>query len=84
MAYSRFYNSHIYIYPHIAGYIECAGCWLNKDKSGMSIYPKGVEIYTDDQLIAHLDQHAKAGHTMPDGLLDEILRDPERYGILDQ
>jgi len=50
----------------------------------MSIFPKGVEIYTDDQLIAHLDQHAKAGHSMPEGLLDEILRDPERYGILEQ
>ena len=82
MAYSRFFDSHIYIYPHVAGYITCAGCWLNKDKSGLSIFPNSVNITNDDELIEHLEAHAQAGHSMPEGLLDEILRDPERYGIL--
>jgi hypothetical protein len=84
MAYSRFYDSDIYIYPHVAGHIECQACFLNEPQDEYSLFSMSEYITNDDQLRDHLDQHAKAGHTMPDGLLDEILRDPERYGILEQ
>ena len=84
MAYSRFIDSHIYIYPHVSGHIECAGCWLDKDKSGLSLYVSNNKITNDDELRDHLEAHAKSGHSVPEGLLEEILRDPERYGILEQ
>ena len=82
MAYARFYDSHIYIYPSTEGYITCAGCWLNKDKSGLSIFPNSTNITNDDQLRDHLEAHAKSGHSMPENLLQEILADPDRYGAI--
>lgn len=80
MAYSRFFDSDIYIYSHVGGYIECCACWLNEKLHG-SLFGLSEKITNDDQLREHLDQHAQAGHEMPEGLLDEILRDPERYEI---
>lgn len=82
MAYSRFMDSDIYIYPHVAGYIECCACWLNEDKDRYSLFLANVEITNDDQLIAHLEAHAKEGHDMPIDLLQEILADPDRYGAI--
>ena len=60
--------------------LECAACWLNEDKLEYSLYIASVKITNDEQLRDHLELHAKAGHNMPEGLLDEILRDPDRYG----
>ena len=84
MAYSRFSNSDIYIYPHIDGYIECCACWLNESQDKYSLFLANVKIHDDLELARHLKKHANLGHDMPDGLLEEILRDPERYGILEQ
>lgn len=79
MAYSRFFDSDIYIYPHIHGYVECCACWLNEKKSDYSLFLANVKITNDDELRAHLELHAKAGHNMPDNLLQEILADPDKY-----
>jgi hypothetical protein len=83
MAYSRFYDSDIYIYPSVFGHIECAACWLNEDKLEYSLYIASVKITNDEQLRDHLELHAKAGHNMPEDLLQEILADPDRYGKLE-
>ena len=80
MAYSRFIDSHIYIYPSTLGHIECAGCWLDKDTSGLSLYISNNHITNDDQLRDHLEAHANAGHSMPEMLYEQILADPDRYG----
>jgi hypothetical protein len=82
MAYTRFLDSDIYIYPHTRGYIECAACWLNEKKDEYSLFVASVQITNDDQLREHLDLHAKAGHDMPDNLLQEILQDADRYGSI--
>ena len=84
MAYSRFYDSDIYIYAHVSGHIECQACFLNEPQDEYSLFSMSEYITNDDQLRDHLELHARVGHNMPDGLLDEILRDPERYGILEQ
>lgn len=65
MAYARFWDSDLYIYSHINGYIYCAGCQL--------------EIHDDQSLIKHLDKHKRAGDEMPSNLLDIILEDIDRY-----
>ncbi len=70
MAYSRFYDSDIYIYPSVLGDIVCSGCLLGT---------KSVNIESDIQLLAHIQDHRDAGHNIPDGLEDEILADPYRY-----
>lgn len=73
MAYARFFDSDIYIYPSVLGDICCCGCFL---------YGKSINIENDDQLREHLDQHVQAGHDMPIGLLQEILQDDDRYGAI--
>jgi len=83
MAYSRFYDSDIYIYPSVEGHIECAGCFLNIPKDEHTIF-KSEHILDDETLLMHILQHRISGHNIPEGLEAEILRDPERYGILEQ
>ena len=75
MAYSRFWDSDIYIYPSVLGDIVCSGCF---------IYNQSFNITDDAQLLAHIKEHRDQGHQVPDDLEEEILRDPDRYGILEQ
>jgi hypothetical protein len=83
MAYSRFFDSDIYIYSHIDGYIECCACWLNDKLEDYSLFGLSEKITNDEQLIAHLEEHAKVDHNMPENLLQEILADRDRYGRLE-
>lgn len=80
MAYSRFTNSDIYIYPSVGGWIECAACFLNEPTDEYSLFSCSKKITNDDQLRDHLEEHARAGHNMPEDLLQDILADPDRYG----
>ena len=88
MAYSRFYDSDIYIYPHVDGHIECAGCFLNISE-GVKTSPdedtifKSEHILDDETLLIHILQHRISGHNIPEGLESEILSDPDRYGKID-
>ena len=79
MAYSRFYDSDIYIYPSVEGHIECAGCFLNIPTDEYNLF-KSEHILDDETLLMHILQHRISGHNIPEGLEAEILRDPERYG----
>lgn len=80
MAYSRFTDSDIYIYPHVGGWIECSACWLNERSDEYSLFSMSEEINDDEHLITHIREHIKAGHDIPEGLLEEILADNDRYG----
>jgi ADP-glucose pyrophosphorylase len=80
MAYSRFYDSDIYIYSHVSGHIECQACFLNEPQDEYSLFSMSVYITNDEQLRAHLEEHARVGHNMPEDLLQDILADPDRYG----
>lgn len=74
MSYSRFFDSDLYLYPHVSGYICCAMCSLNKGNS--------IEIYDDNFLRSHLEEHALSGDTFPNDLYTSILNDKNRYGKL--
>ena len=78
MSYSRFWDSDVYIYPHVNGHIECALCLLRPSREGGK--GESVCIDNDKDLIEHISQHRSAGHIVPDGLEVEILEDNERYG----
>jgi len=82
MAYSRFYDSDIYIYPSVFGWIECSGCFLNTSPDEDTIF-KSERIHDDKTLLMHMLQHRISGHNIPDGLEAKILSDPERYGKID-
>ena len=85
MAYSRFWDSDIYIYPHVAGHIECAACILLQEKNPHHVFISSEHIYNDEQLLAHISEHRLQGHEIPDDLEQEILSDPDRYSLnLDQ
>jgi hypothetical protein len=81
MAYSRFYDSDIYIYPSVGGWIECAGCFLNISPDEDTIF-QSTKIYDDETLLIHILQHKISGHNMPDSLAQDILADPDRYGSI--
>ena len=81
MAYSRFYDSDIYIYPSVEGHIECAGCFLNISPNEDTIF-YSTKIYDDETLLMHILQHRISGHNMPDNLAQDILADPDRYGAI--
>ena len=82
MAYSRFFDSDIYIYPHIDGYIECCACWLN-EKLETGLFGLSEKIRDDQTLEEHIDEHILAGHNIPEGLLEDILSDDDRYGRIE-
>ena len=84
MAYSRFTNSDIYIYPHVDGHIECQACFLNEPTDEYSLFSMSEHILDDETLLMHILRHRISGHYIPEDLEAEILRDPERYGILEQ
>ena len=81
MAYARFYDSDIYIYPSVEGHIECAGCFLNISPDEDTIF-YSTKIYDDETLLMHILQHTISGHKMPDNLAQDILADPDRYGAI--
>ena len=81
MAYSRFYDSDIYIYPSVEGHIECAGCFLNISPNEDTIF-YSTKIYDDETLLMHILQHKISGHNMPDNLAQDRLADPDRYGAI--
>jgi hypothetical protein len=81
MAYSRFYDSDIYIYPSVGGWIECAGCFLNIPTDEYTLF-KSERILDDETLLMHIVRHRISGHNIPDNLEADILSDPDRYGKL--
>ena len=82
MAYSRFYDSDIYIYPHVSGHIECAACILLQEKNPHHLFLSSLSIYNDEDLLAHIAEHRLQGHEIPDDLEQEILSDLNRYGSI--
>jgi len=75
VAYSRFWDSDIYIYPHVEGYVCCAACWLSSEA-------QSEVIQDDDHLFRHIEDHFKAGHDIPEMLYYEIILDDHRYSPL--
>ena len=85
MAYSRFWDSDIYIYPHVGGHIECAACILLQEKNPHHLFLSSLSIYNDEDLLEHIAEHRSKGHEIPVDLEQEILSDPDRYSLnLDQ
>jgi hypothetical protein len=61
MSFERFGSSDIYIYEHVAGYIDCCGCSLAEDEDG-GVYGFGfTHLKTPREALAHLDEHEASG-----------------------
>lgn len=59
MSFERFSSSDVYIYEHVAGYIECCGCVLATAEEG-EIFAF-THLNTPREALAHLDAHEAAG-----------------------
>lgn len=68
MSYARFSDGDVYVFPHVDGYVQCCGCILG-DK---------WDFHSPDEVVAHMHEHAEAGH-----LVHEHLLDRETYGPRD-
>lgn len=70
MSFARFSDSSdVYVYSDVGGYIACCGCILG-DK---------WDYHSVDEIVAHMEQHVTAGHTIPSDLLDPETYDGETF-----
>lgn len=67
MSYARFSDADVYVYMSVSGYLSCCGCWLGDEWNFTST----------DAMIAHIQEHRKAGHDVPDNLEDALRADDE-------
>lgn len=67
MSYARFGwgGSDVYIYLDVGGYLCCCGCVLDKP----------WRYDTTAEMLAHLDEHRRAGHCVPDDCVEELKAD---------
>lgn len=65
MALCRFgSDSDVYVYYSTEGGIECCGCRLGSAKM--------VNVVTEAEMIAHLEEHRRAGHRVPSEALEDL------------
>lgn len=58
MSFERFSSSDIYMFEHVAGYIECCGCSLLKGEENNDWF---LKLSTPRVALSHLDAHEEAG-----------------------
>ncbi len=59
MSFERFSSSDVYIFEHVAGYIECCGCSLTEAEEHEVF--GFAHLKTPREALAHLDEHEAAG-----------------------
>ena len=74
MSYARFSSdSDVYVYASTAGGIECCRCRFIADTHDT---PRNDAVMVDeDEMIAHLEKHRKAGHRVPDDAFEQLRAD---------
>lgn len=81
MSYARFGwdNSDVYVFEHVAGYIQCCGCILPEygDEDWIGGF---YNAPTANDMLKHLDEHRAAGNVVPERTYTDIR---EEYKDLD-
>ena len=72
MAYSRFWDSDIYIYPHVEGHICCAACWLSEEAKSEIIEDRSY--FENGKLLHQLNNQDCGSPFKNDYLLEEQKR----------
>lgn len=73
MAYARFFDSHVYVYPTTINgrnAITCCACSLAGDIDGSSFY-----AFKTQDMVDHLQKHREVGDEMPETIIDELWAD---------
>jgi hypothetical protein len=50
MAYARFSDYDIYIYPHVGGWIECSACFLVQPEDEYTLFSASEAIHDDERI----------------------------------
>lgn len=68
MAYCRFGDASVYIYPDCNGLLACCGC---------SMKPARADWYyhSTADMVKHLQEHIAAGHFVPDYVIPALWED---------
>ena len=77
MSYARFAeDSDVYVYASAGGGIECARCRFITDTKEP---PRNNAVMVDeDEMIAHLEKHRRAGHRVPNDAFDRLRADRDK------
>jgi hypothetical protein len=72
MSYARFGwdDSDVYVYLDVDGYLTCCSCRLMPERP--SGFHEWFKAYNTAAMVAHLDQHRAAGHTVPAATYTEL------------
>ncbi len=78
MSYARFSSeSDVYVYASANGGIECSRCRFIADSQEP---PRNNAVMVDeDEMIAHLEKHRRAGHRVPDDAFDQLRTDRDAH-----
>ena len=66
-------DSDVYMYHHVAGWLECCGCSLEED--GFFMTTSRVEM------IAHMADHREHGDKVPDRVFVRLQEEIETEGV---
>lgn len=75
MSYSRFIDSDVYMFHHVANGILCMLCRLDYDADRM-----GWSTNSRQEAIEHLKEHREAGHVVPDHAFEVLRKEIEEEG----
>jgi len=77
MSYARFApDSDVYVYESSRGGIECQRCRFMQPTDAIASGPRNNAVMVDeDEMIAHLAKHRKAGHRVPESAFESLRRD---------
>lgn len=73
MAYSRFLDNDVYVYPTTINgrsSVTCCACSLSGDIDGSSFY-----AFSTQDMVDHLKRHAEANDRLPAEIFDELWAD---------
>jgi len=74
MSYARFStDSDVYVYASAARGNECASCRFIADTNEPPL--NNVVMVDEDEMIAHLEKHQRAGHLVPNDAFERLRAD---------
>lgn len=65
MSVCRFSEGDVYVFYNLDGVIECCSCQLTEER-------RTFKARDEETMIAHLDEHISAGHTVPAEAFDRL------------
>lgn len=80
MAYARWsIQSNVYVYDNVYGGTTCCGCLL-AERPGVGDY----HADTHAEMIAHLHEHVKQGHLVPQYTFEELSTTPDNDSEIEE